>query len=92
MLYGVYSIFDAKTGFMSPVIEVNDESAIRNFAHSVANSEGILYSFSQDFQLYRIGTFDSDTAALSNESPHPLLITGPDAIRLLAKGEQNNAR
>lgn len=90
MKYGLYCMFDAKTGFMSPAVEVNDESAIRNFAHTVANSEGILYSFSQDFQLYRIGTFDSDTAAIESASPTALLITGPEALRMLRKEGASN--
>lgn len=85
MIYGVYSIFDTKTGFMTPTIEVNDDSAIRNFSHAVVNSDGILYSFSQDFQLYRIGDFNSDTAALGQCSPTKLLITGSDALRSMMK-------
>lgn len=85
MKYGVYSMFDAKTGFLTPTVDINDDSAIRNFAHSIANSEGILYSFSQDFQLYRLGEFDTDTGALTQASPTALLITGPDAIRMLHK-------
>lgn len=83
MIYGVYSMFDSKTGFLTPTVDINDDSAIRNFAHAVSNSDGILYSFAQDFQLYKIGTFDSDTAVIQQASPTVLLITGPDAIRLM---------
>lgn len=89
MKYGLYSIFDAKTGFLTPTVDSNDDSAIRNFAHAVANSEGILYSFAQDFQLYRLGDFDSDTGSVLQAFPTVLLITGPDAIRMMQGGSSN---
>lgn len=85
MLYGVYSMHDSKTGFMSPVIDVNDDSAIRNFAHTVANSDGILRSFAQDFQLYRIANFDSNTGIVDPVIPPVALIVGSDAMRMSIK-------
>ncbi|WGL31252.1 nonstructural protein [Dipodfec virus UOA04_Rod_843] len=91
MIYGVYSIFDAKTGFMTPTIEINDQAASRNFCHAVANSDGILYSFAQDFQLYRIGEFDSDTALITPVSPTKMVITGADAFRKMMKEDSSNA-
>lgn len=81
MIYGVYSIRDVKTGFMTPTIEVNDEAAVRNFSHAVVNSDSILFSFATDFALYRIGSFDSDSASLSPEKVPVHLYDAAAAIR-----------
>lgn len=81
MLYGVYSIRDVKTGFMTPTIESNDDSAIRNFSHAVVNSDSILFSFASDFALYRIASFDSDSAAIVPETVPVHLYDAAAAIR-----------
>ncbi|UPW41132.1 nonstructural protein [Sigmofec virus UA08Rod_5433] len=81
---------DVKTGFMSPTMDLSDDSAIRNFAHSVGNSEGILFSFVQDFSLYRIADFDTDTGVLSPISPVIQLIDGPAALRMMSPGGVSN--
>lgn len=81
MLYNVYSIRDVKTGFMTPTIEVNDDTAIRNFSHAVVNSDNILFSFAKDFALYRIGSFDSDSGVLSSENLPKLVYEAAEAIR-----------
>lgn len=85
MKYGLYSIRDVKTGFMTPVMEVNDASAARNFYHSVQNSEGILFSFAQDFTLYRIADFDAETAVVIPLVPIVQVADGATAIAALRK-------
>lgn len=85
MIYGVYSIRDIKTGFMSPTIEQNDDSAARNFYHAVANSEGILFTFASDFSLYHIANFDSDTGVIDPGIPPVLVAEGVNAMRVLGK-------
>lgn len=65
MVYNVYSIRDSKTGFMSPLVDVNHEAATRNFHHSVLASDSVLRSFASDFSLYQIGTFDSDSGRIT---------------------------
>lgn len=81
MLYGVYSIRDVKTGFMTPTLESTDAAAARHFTHAVVNSPDILSSFAQDFSLYKIGEFESDTAALTPVQPPLLIIEGITAAR-----------
>lgn len=81
MIYGVYSVRDVKTGFMTPTIEVNDASAIRNFSHAVVNSDSILASYASDFALYRIASFDSDSAVIVPESVPFHLYDAAAAIR-----------
>lgn len=85
MIYHLYAIRDVKTGFMTPVMEVNDAAAIRNFYHSVQNSEGILYTFAQDFTLFRIADFDSETAQVTPVVPIVQVAAGSDAISLVGK-------
>lgn len=65
MTFGVYSIRDIKSGFLTPTVEMNDAIALRNFAHAVQNSDSILFTHFKDFALYKIGTFDSDTGLLA---------------------------
>lgn len=79
MNYGVYSIRDIKTGFMSLTLEQNDEAAARNFYHAVANSDGILYSFRRDFALYKIAEFDAAKGVLAPVVPILLVADGADA-------------
>lgn len=85
MIYGLYSIRDVKTGFMTPVMEANDASAQRNFYHSVQNSEGILYTFSQDFTLYRIADFDAETGKVTPLVPIVQVADGAAAAAALRK-------
>lgn len=90
MIYGVYSIRDVKTGFMIPTIEQSDAAAARNFSHAVFHSDGVLRSYYQDFSLYRIGDFDTDSALLSPVQPPLLVVSGYDAFQsLLKKGDSD---
>lgn len=56
----MYSIKDAKTGYMTPVVEQNDASALRNFSSAVNQPGSLLHDHPNDFALYRIGEFDTD--------------------------------
>lgn len=85
MKYGLYSIRDIKTGFMTPVMEVNDAAATRNFYHSVQNSEGILFTFAQDFTLYRIAEFDAETGQIVPLVPIVQVADGAAAVQALRK-------
>lgn len=89
MIYGVYSIRDVKTGFMSPTIDQNDDSASRNFYHAVVNSDGILYTFASDFSLYHIANFDTDTGIMDPCIPCVLVAEGSHAMNVLGKETTN---
>lgn len=69
MFYNIYSIRDCHTGFMSPTFDQNDSSAARNFRHAAASKETLLNSHPNDFQLYCIGRFDSETGQITPELP-----------------------
>ena len=65
MKYPIYSIRDAKTGFMSPTVDMNDPAAVRNFEHALRNSASLMNSHPNDYSLFRIGEFDTETGAVT---------------------------
>lgn len=65
MIYPIYVIRDVHTGFMTPMVDQNDASALRNFEHAVMNTESLYHSHPKDYSLYKIGTYDTETAAIN---------------------------
>lgn len=88
MLYAVYSIRDAKTGFMAPLVDVNDEAAKRNFYHSVINADSVLRSFAPDFDLYQVATFDSDSGRMEPLTVPMYIASATDAYNAM-RGEDS---
>ena len=82
MKFGLYSIKDAKTGFMTPVVEQNDAAALRNFSHAVNQPESIMYDSPNDFSLFKVSDFDTDAGILA--IPSPILVA--DASGVLRDG------
>ena len=62
MIYGVYCIRDVKNGFTAPMLDSNDETAVRNFETQVKNAEinPTLFFNRPDFSLYKFGSFDTE--------------------------------
>lgn len=85
MNFGLYSIRDVKTGFMTPVMEANDSAAARNFFHSVVRSDGIFSSYAQDFSLYRIADFDVDSGTVVPVTPIVFVADGAQAFLAMGK-------
>lgn len=67
MIYGVYSIRDKLTGYLQPAFEVNDPSAMRNFESGILAVQrgNLLHSHPGDYDLFKVGTFDTDTGLLA---------------------------
>lgn len=82
MILSVYAMRDALSGFLTPTFEVNDQVAERNFVHAVTNAglDSILSSHFDQFSLYRLGAFDTESGALTSELP-VFLRSGSDAFR-----------
>lgn len=76
MMLGVYAIRDRYTGFLQPTFEQNDQVALRNFEHAVLQGGSLLSSHSQDYDLCKIGQFNSDTGFLSAIDPYEVLVNG----------------
>lgn len=65
MIFGVYSIRDVKSGFLQPTVELNDQVAMRNFAHACTHSDSLFFTHAADYALYKIGVFNSDTGIIT---------------------------
>lgn len=79
MIFQMYSIRDHLTGFMTPVLEQNDATAVRNFSMAcdkVKAANSVMAWRPSDFSLFRIATFDSSTGELIPESPAILVCNG----------------
>lgn len=85
MIYGIFCIRDVKTGFMTPTVDLNSDSAIRNFAHSLSVSPSVITSFSHDFDLYKLGTFDSDSGLVSPLPAPKYIVSATDALSLISR-------
>lgn len=83
MKYNVYSIRDAKTGFLTPTIDINDDSAIRNFQHACTNVDSLFFTHPADYSLIKIGEFDVETGSII-QVPHEVLAYAPSK-----KGRKN---
>lgn len=85
MMLNVYSIRDVRSGFLTPTIEQNDYIAARNFANAIMESHGVLFTHASDFQLFRIGEFDSDKGVLKPAQLHELVSDGAEVLRSMRK-------
>lgn len=68
MIYGIYSIRDSKTGFLPITVDINDASAMRNFEHAAQNNSSLFFTHSCDYDLCRLGSFDTDTGEIKLEN------------------------
>lgn len=69
MVSNVYSVRDTKVGFSDPFICPNDSAASRALSFSFNNATNMVSYSPADFNLYRIGTFDSDTGLIEKCLP-----------------------
>lgn len=76
MIVGVYCIRDVKVGWLTPTTDQNDASAARNFVHAMRNQNSLLYTHPKDFDLFHIGTFDTESGVLRGFDVPELVIDG----------------
>lgn len=76
MIFGIYAIRDAFTGFLTPTFDLNDQAAKRNFAYAISKKDTLLYSNAQDYDLYKIGVFDQDSGVITPLEHHKLICAG----------------
>lgn len=82
MKYGVYALRDAASGtFTEPRLFQTDMAAVRDFRMMV-NETGIqtIRFQPKDFDLYKIGEYDLETAMLSAVTPVIMLANGASLI------------
>ena len=68
MIYGLYCVKDLKTGYLTPMTDMNDYSAMRNFEHACSNIDSLFYTHPGDYQLFKIGTFNTEDATIVTEN------------------------
>lgn len=81
------SVQDRKSEQFGPVLGyMNDADAIRAFIDAVntPREDSMVYLHPDDFDIFRIGTMDSDTGILIPE-PHRRLLTGNEAKHVIEK-------
>lgn len=81
MKFQLYAIKDAKTGFMSVTTEQNKQAAIRNFYHACKNSESLLHTFPNDFSLFCLGDYETDTGVITPLACPCLLADASEVLR-----------
>lgn len=73
MKYPVFAIRDVHTGFLSPTVDQNDNSAIRNFEHACMQTTSLFHSHPEHYALYRIGEFDTESGKLTDCLPEHII-------------------
>lgn len=75
MKYPVYCVKDNKAGFQpNLLIEQNDASAVRGFSYAI-NNEGLMNYSPNDFDLFKLGSFDVETGMFESSVPE-LVVSG----------------
>lgn len=62
MILNIYTIKDKKSHFGNPFCDLNDNTAMRAFALQAALPESVIGFAPDDYDLYCVGTFNSDNA------------------------------
>lgn len=78
MILNLYVVRDLTTGFNQPWCDKNDEAAIRGFSYSVNNND-IMGFKPSDFQLFCVGTFDTEEGDVKGHIPE-LIVRGEEVI------------
>lgn len=75
----MFAVLDAKVGFFgNPFVEHREESALRAFSDAVndgSNPNNQWYRHPEDFALYEIGEYESETAVIEPLSKMRCLVT-----------------
>ena len=77
MKLNIYAIRDRATDqFGNPMFMVANGQAIRSFADEVNREDATnqLYQHPEDFDLYELGSYDTDTGAFDTHTPKQIAI------------------
>lgn len=71
MIHKMFTIYDSKANsFLQPFLCPNQSVAIRHFAHAANDPQSDVCRYAQDFNLFEIGTFDTETGDLAITTPN----------------------
>lgn len=83
MRHIVCSVFDKQSRqFSAPFTSFTSGTATRDFARAVRDSKGMVDKFPADYELYYIGSMDTDTGVLFCEAIPELLAKGADYLEV----------
>lgn len=85
--YELFSVRDVKTGFLTPTLDMNGESAIRNFEHACLVADSLFYTHAQDYSLYRVGTFYPESGMIEPAVPPVHIVDASSFFPDRKKGE-----
>lgn len=86
----IYCVHDDKTQqFGTPMFLISAGQAIRSFADEInrADKENQIYMHPTDFDLYELGTFDTETAIFDTQTARKIA-TGKD-LRIKTEQQQH---
>lgn len=87
MIYKLYAIRDKKSEFAAPIPIKDHEGAIRWFDHEIKTKE-FMRTYADDFELYHVGSFDTDNGHTTGLEIPELVITGEEVTYV---SKENNA-
>lgn len=77
----LYAIRDiAAEKFFAPQAEYNDTTAIRWFGELINNGTGPLNYQPKDFDLYEVGSFDTEKGVIMSVAPIRRVVSGTDVF------------
>ena len=76
----LYSYRDTLVGFGTPIVDINDQTAIRGFSMQMNNPSSMNNFSPKDFDLYRIGVYETDTGLIEPETVPILICNGTSVI------------
>lgn len=79
MKIGIYAMKDNVTGFAQPSFFAYEAQATRDFAYGV-NQPGLVNFRPEDYSLWYVGTFDSDTGVVESVDPK-LLVHATEVVK-----------
>lgn len=80
MTYGIYSVRDNKVGFGAPFVDMSNQTAIRGFAFAVNQKSEVMSFAPEDYDLYRVGSFDTEKGEVEHCMPE-FLVSGVSMMK-----------
>ena len=80
----IFALRDAKSVFLSPIVEANAEIAIRGVENALRDKNSLLYTHAQDFDLWELGEIDLEDGIITPTVPIKLVAS---VASIKSKGE-----
>lgn len=67
MKRAIFAVFDAKAAaFLDPIVTHNEATAVRMFGSAVADPRHDFGRFPEDYTLFHVGSFDSESGVIES--------------------------